>query len=223
VSTGHVSAFGTGAVTVDGSTAVLNLAGTTIANAVSLANSAKLTGSGGVGALSLSGGGQISPGASPGTLTAGATTFAGGGIYTWEINNATGTVGTNYDLLSITGGLAITATSGSPFTINLTSLLANNTAGSVINFNNTTNYSYTVATASSGITGFGAENFSLNTSGFVNALGGGSWSIAQSGNDLNLIFTSAIPEPSTYAMLIGAGALAVAAWRRRGRTARRVA
>ena len=216
VITSHATALGTGNVGVSGSIAILKLAGTTLANSVALTNSGTLSGSGGVGTLSAASGGTISPGNSPGTLTAGNTTFGGGGAYTWEINNASGVSGTNYDLLSISGTLAITATSGSRFTLNLTSLLADNTAGNVINFSSTQNYSYTIATASSGITGFDASVFTLNTASFSNTLDGGTWSLAANGNNLNLNFTaSAIPEPSTYAAIFGAAVLAFAAYRKR--------
>jgi fibronectin-binding autotransporter adhesin len=191
------SAFGTGAVTV--------ASGATLAGAGSF-----------TGALQLNG--TFAPGNSPGTTSTGSQTWAGGGAYVWEINNGTGVSGTNWDLLSISGALTINATSGSPFTVNLTSLLADNSPGNVINFNTATNHSYTIATASSGITGFSASDFTLDTAGFTNALNGGAWTIAQSGNNLNLNFTaSAIPEPSTYAALLGACALALACRKRRRR------
>lgn len=191
------SAFGTGAVTV--------ASGATLAGAGSF-----------TGALQLNG--TYSPGNSPGTSNTGSQTWAGGGAYVWEINNATGVSGTNYDLLNITGSLNITATNASPFAINLTSLTTGNAAGNVINFNSAANYSYTIATASGGISGFGADKFTLNTSSFSNALDGGTWSLAQSGNHLNLNFTaSAIPEPSTYAALAGLAALALAVHLRRRR------
>jgi autotransporter-associated beta strand protein len=221
VKTSHSSALGTGPVAVSAAGATLALNGTTFANSVALTNGGTLFGRGGVGELSASGGGTISPGNSPGLLTAGATTFGPGGNYVWEINDAASpatSAGTRYDLLSITGTLTITATSGSPFAINLTSLLANNTAGNVINFNSSVNSSYTIATASGGIVGFSSDRFYLNTAGFSNSLNGGIWSIGTLGNDLNLTYTtSAIPEPSTYAALFGASALALAAWRRRPR------
>ncbi len=219
VATGHTTALGTGTATVTGATAILNLAGTYVTNAIVLTSSGTLSGSGGVGALSASSGGTLSPGNSPGTLTAGNTTFAGGGAYTWESNNATGVSGTNYDLLSISGALTITATSGDPFAINLTSLLANNSPGNVINFNSAQNYGYTIATASGGIIGFNTSAFTVNTSGFSNALNGGTWSLAASGNNLDLTFTaSAIPEPSTYAAILGLAALCLAAARRKNRS-----
>ncbi len=175
-----------------------------------------LTGTGTTGPLTISAGGTLSPGSSPGTLSAGATTWAPGGAYTWEINNATGTAGSQWDLLNITGALTVTATAGNPFTISLTSLLANNSAGHVINFNSSINSSYTIATASGGFIGLTSQNVVLSTAGFTNALGGGTWSVGAAGHDLNLTFTaSAIPEPSTYAALLGLASFLAVAWRRR--------
>jgi fibronectin-binding autotransporter adhesin len=192
------SAFGTGAVTI--------------------AQGATLTGAGSfTGALQLNG--TYSPGNSPGQANTGSQTWAGGGSYIWEINEGNGTAGTHYDLLNITGSLTIAATTGNRFTLSLVSLLANNTAGDVIDFNTALNHSYTIATTSSGILGFSSNAFTLNTSGFSNDLNGGSWNITQSGNNVNLNFisASAIPEPSTYAALAGLAALGLAFYRKRRR------
>jgi fibronectin-binding autotransporter adhesin len=221
VRTSHVSALGTGAVTVSGATSILNLSGTAIANTVTVESGGSVQGSGGVGAFTIASGGNVSPGNSPGTLTAGATTFGPGGSYTWQINDASpGGAGatTGWDLLSISGALNVTATSSSPFTLTLASLTSGNLAGSVIDFNPSQNSSYTVATASGGIGGFNANQFVIDATGFSNATNGGTWSLTAVGNDLNLNFTaSAIPEPSTYAALAGTFALGLAACRKRRR------
>ncbi len=227
--TGGLTKSGSGTLTLagthtySGATAItggqLALTGSAPASAFSVDSSGTLSGTGTLGGLTVNAGGTVSPGASPGTLSAGNTTFNSGGSLKWEINNATGTAGTNWDLLSISGSLTVASTSGNPFALRLTSLLANNTAGQVINFNSAQNYSYTIATASSGITGFSASAFTLDTSGFANPLNGGSWSLAANGNNLNLNFTpSAIPEPSTYAAILGAVALLLAAHRRKNRS-----
>ncbi|WP_438483088.1 beta strand repeat-containing protein [Oleiharenicola lentus] len=181
-----------------------------------------LGGSGTIGAFTLNSGGTLAPGNSPGALHAGDTTWQGGANYVWEINDAAspGTgAGTRYDLLSVSGTLTIAATSGNKFTITLASLLADNTAGNVVNFNSDINSSYTIASASGGIIGFDANAFTINSAGFFNATNGGSWNLSHVGNNLNLNFAaaSAIPEPSAYAVFFGAGALAFAFYRRRQR------
>ncbi len=204
-----------------GTLKVANSSGSVLGSGnVTVASGATLTGSGSfTGSLHLAG--TLAPGNSPGTLSAGHTTFAAGGTYLWEINHATGSAGTNYDLLSISGTLTLAATSGNPFTLQLVSLQPNDAAGNVINFNAAQNSAYTIATTTGGILGFDTFGYQINTSGFANSLAGGTWSLAltNSNRDLTLSFTAAaaaIPEPSTYAMLAGLGALALAFYRRRG-------
>jgi autotransporter-associated beta strand protein len=72
-------------------------------------------------------------------------------------------------------------------------------SGSAANFDSTQNYTWTIATATGGISGFAADKFLINTSatngtaGFANAFGGGTFSLAQAGNNLNLVFTTGGP------------------------------
>lgn len=201
-----------GTLRVDGSLAA--------GSAVSVNSGGTLGGSGTInGTLAINSGGILAPGHSPGTLTAGTTTWNSGGTYQWEINDATGVAGTNWDLLNVTGALNLAATSESPFTLALNSLTSGNATGETGNFDDTTDYSFTFLTTGTGITGFSADKFQLDTSGFQNPFSG-SWSVAQDGNALVLNYTAAgggaIPEPSTYAALMGAAMLAFA-WRRKRR------
>jgi autotransporter-associated beta strand protein len=170
----------------------LQVNGSDANSAVTIASAATLSGGGTVGTVVVNSGATNSPGASaPGTLTSGTETWAGGGNYIWEINNAAGTKGVNSDWLNLSGALNITATSGSKFNLRLVSLTPANATGQVVNFDNTLTYVWTIASASGGITGFNAASFNLITTSFQNALGAGTFTLSQSGNDLNLIFTSA--------------------------------
>ncbi|MBX3735926.1 MAG: autotransporter-associated beta strand repeat-containing protein [Candidatus Didemnitutus sp.] len=225
---GAVTKLGSGTLTLSGTNTyngATTLSGGTLKLSGSAANSAftvaggTLSGSGTLGALTVDSGGTIAPGNSPGTLHAGATTFASGGTYLWEINNVNGTAGADpgWDLLSVTGGLTISATNVDPFTIDLTSLTSGNVAGLATGFSTSASYSFTLVSTTTGISGFSADKFNLNTSGFANSFDG-TWALAlaNGGNDLALTYTgaSAVPEPSTYALLAGLAALGGAFVRR---------
>lgn len=126
------------------------------------------------------------------TQSAGDTIWAGGDNYTWAINSATGTEGADpgWDLLDITGTLTITATSGSQFALNLLTLTPpGNSPGAMANFDNTQSFDWTIVRASGGIIGFVPDRFTLNTSGFANALGGGHLAITQVGGEIHLVFS----------------------------------
>lgn len=206
-----------GATTISAGT--LKLSGS-VANSAFTVAGGTLAGAGTLGALIIDDGGTLAPGNSPGTLHAGATTFASGGSYLWEINNVNGTAGADpgWDLLSITGGLTISATNADPFTIDLTSLTSGNVAGLATGFSTNASYSFTLVSTTTGISGFSTDKFYLDTSGFANTFDG-TWALAlaNSGNDLALTYTSAsaVPEPSTYALLAGFAALGLVTWRRR--------
>lgn len=204
-----------GATAINGGRLVLN--GSAANSAFTVNAGGTLSGSGTVGTLTIASGGILSPGNSPGILSAGATTFAAGGSLVFELNSATGSAGTNWDLLSISGALNIAATSGNTFTLSLTSLTLGNVAGQAANFDPAANYSFTFARATT-ITGFAANAFTVDTSAFQNAFGG-VWSVNQSGGDLTLNYTgmSVVPEPSTYALWAGGAMLGAAVWRRRKR------
>jgi hypothetical protein len=161
----------------------------------------------------------LSPGDSPGTLTfTSGLTYAPGGEYDWQIQSIAGTPGqpTTWDLVSVTGPLNITATSttGNQFTIKVLSLNPQGSPGWVNGFNSGDPYSWTIASATGGISGFDPASFAIDASGFQNLLGGGALTLTVDSNDLMLNFTP-VPEPSTYAMM--AAGLVVLFWRRRRR------
>lgn len=164
--------------------------------------------------------GTISPGNSPGNLTLGSTQWDGAGDYNWQIHDATGTAGTDFDLLTINGTLDLSSASG--WAINLWSLsgVGPDTNGDALNFNNAQSYSWTIATTTGGVTGFNAANFVINTaanngtSGFSNALPqGGTFGLALANNDNDLVLTYEVPEPASLALL-ALGGLMIASRRR---------
>ncbi|NBR10182.1 MAG: PEP-CTERM sorting domain-containing protein, partial [Opitutaceae bacterium] len=199
----NANAFSGGVVINAGKLLVTNSAGSaTGSGAVNVNNGAAFGGTGLIsGALIINGGGSVSPGSSPGQLQVGnGTTFASGGHYVFEINNTAGAPGTNWDLLSISGGLTISATVSTPFVLDLVSLNAGNTNGLLANFDPTLAYSWKFVTTTTGITGFSAGAFQYNASNFSNSLDIGHFYVSQAGNDLYLNFTP-VPEPTTWVLL----------------------
>jgi MYXO-CTERM domain-containing protein len=192
--------------TVTGSTLTVN---GTVSGAVTASSGGVVGGSGTVGTLNILGGGVFAPGNSAGTTTAtSGASWANSGVYDWEIFNLAGPAGTGWDLLSVTGGslnLAGITTAGG-FTINLITLQANNaTRGALTGFDPTASYTgpsaWMIASAPT-ITGFEANDFTLNSSLFVGATG--TFAIEhRNGEGLFLTYSGGgsepIPEPGTWA------------------------
>jgi hypothetical protein len=139
------------------------------------------------------------------------------GNYNWQLVDAVGTAGTGWDTLAISGNLNLTALSSeNPFNLNLWSLSsAEATTGDAQNFDSGGMFSWTIATAAGGITGFDAVDFIIHTAatngtnGFTNDLSGGTFSLAVvDGNKLNLVYNelSAVPEPGSNLALLALGA-----------------
>ena len=172
----------------------------------------------------------ITPGNSVGSATTTTQTWASGGSYDFEINKADGTAGQTaggWDVLNVTNALTITATSGAKFNLNVISLGLDNLAGNATGFVSTQNYAWLIADTGSAITSFAGSLFTIDTTAFTNS-NTGTWALALGnsnglgGTDQQLFLTytyAAVPEPSTYAALLGAFSLLLAARRRSPRVA----
>jgi len=100
-----------------------------------------------------------------------------------------------------TGGLFLSTRQANRMRVSLESLLPNNEAGDVFDFNPEKSYLWTFATATEGISGFSPENFIVDTTDFSNPIGDGYFDIRQIDNSLAVAF---VPEPSTWLLaLIG--------------------
>ena len=187
---------------------------------VTVSSGGSLGGSGTTGSLLVNG--TLTPGNSPGTLNTGSQTWFNGGNYNWQIFDAAGSAGSGYDLLNISGSLDLSNLTAGGFGINMWSLSGINpdVNGNATNFNAANNYSWILAQAAAGITGFEATDFSIFTSanngaaGFSNTFDG-ALSIAVAGNNLVLNY-QAVPEPSSAALtLLGLVSTLALAKRRR--------
>ena len=182
----------TGATAINAGTLLVN--GSLANSAVSVASGGTLGGSGSIAGLTtVASGGHLAPGNSPGTLTfTNGLTLVAGSILDFQL-------GSTSDLLRISGGTLSGPLTGL-VTLNLTDS-GGFTAGTY------TLFDFTSAATSS----FDIGDFTFGTThpGYTYAL-------AFSGSTLALTATaSAIPEPSTYAALLGALALGFAILRRR--------
>ena len=167
-------------------------------SSISVAAGGKLSGVGAVlELLALLADSTVDTGASPGTITAGSGSMAGGVRYIWEINNASGAGGTT-DLLVYNNALTLTATPQNPITLQVKTLGSDNQPGSMAGFVPTTSYAWTLMRAGS-VAGFNANAFALDTTGFANALQGGSFGVRLSGGEVQLTFTPAPVIPSVSA------------------------
>jgi len=167
-------------------------------------------------AVTVGAGRIMAPGNSTGSQSVGATTWANAGTFQFELNDATGTAGSltnGWDLLNPTS-LAITAGVGQ-FNLQLITLDNLQAAGLAQNFVDANNYSWLFVDAGATITTFNADRFAFNTSSFQNTFTG-TFSVSRgTGSDDDKLYLNytAIPEPSTYAML-GFGLLCLFGLRR---------
>ncbi|MCE9630796.1 MAG: DUF1559 domain-containing protein [Planctomycetia bacterium] len=202
---------------------------TALAEGLRLGSGQTLAGTGTVAGLVVVGSGAtVAPGNSPGMLEVGMMEFAGGGNFNWQISDIAGGAGTGYDLLSGTGGLSITATAESRFSINLWSLsgIGPDINGLLAGFDPAVNYAFKFADFAGGITGFDSQKFAVNTAG-TNGTGGfqntlnGSFSVAlgtsvEGGNaDQLYVVYVVVPEPA--ALVLASLGLAAAGWATRRR------
>ncbi|MES9880867.1 MAG: hypothetical protein ABW185_08305, partial [Sedimenticola sp.] len=154
-----------GRATVDGT---LNAA-----NGVSVLGGGILQGRGTVNGLTtVSSGGIMAPGSSPGTQTfSGGLIWGAGGTYQWEINDFTGTGGSDpgWDLIEVVNGWDISGLSeAQPFNIDVISLMADNSSGDAMNFDDLLDHSFTILSYDSLIGDFDSIWFNLVLGSFSN-------------------------------------------------------
>lgn len=172
------------------SAGTLNVNGALTASPVTVGANGTLSGNGTVNnAVTVNG--TVSGGSIVGTLSTADQTWNGGSHYRWDMNDATGSQGSNpgWDFININGALTITATSASKFTIDVTSF-AGSVLGDAANFNGgNSSQSWKILTATGGITGFTPSAFNVTMTGFSNPSSGAKFAVRQNGSDLELYLT----------------------------------
>lgn len=198
----------TGTTTVGAGSLIINGNNSGATGSVSVASGATLGGSGTIGgATTISG--IHSPGTSPGLQTfTNNLTYNDGSSVIWELAANTADPlarGASYDGINVGGTLDFNGTS----TLNLVF----NTGGSTVSWSDslwTANQQWKLYSVTGSTTDFGsfqlaASNWADSGGALFNtALSGSSFNLSLSGNDVLLNY--AVPEPSTYAMLVLAGA-----------------
>ena len=216
------SALGTGTVVVN-QDAVLRLK-SVIVNQVTMVSGGTLSGYGSAGSMTLNAGGLISPGDGLGVLTVSSALFKGSSNYVWQVSDANGALGVGYDSL-VVGGVANFAQAGvvgGKINLKLVSLGAGQFPGNAASFSRSQIKSFTIMDATSFSLGSNSnlsDIFNVDLSGFRYEDGTRTssdlWSLQYDAANTAIIL-SAIPEPSSYGLSLGALALCVGiAFRRR--------
>jgi fibronectin-binding autotransporter adhesin len=200
-------------------------AATNLAGSIVLNTGAQLAGVGSVGAVTAKDGSQISTGTStPGLLTTAGLRLEAGSTLVVNMKDATAARGVGFDSVTVAGLLDLSALSAaSRVTLQLKSLDANGLTGNLAVQSFAWNDPKSFTLFSYGTLNLGAgvsisDVFSIDYSGFKDENGNvarADWFTISNDTGAGAIVLTAIPEPSTYGLAIGALALAAAALRRR--------
>jgi len=200
-----------------------------IASSITVANGASLGGHGVInGNVSMSAGSTIAAGGSVGNLTVGSLTITSGTQVAWEVYDANGVAGVDYDKITVNGALDLSGLSGTNRATLVLSSLSDplaNLPGNAGLFDASLNHTFTLFTYGSLNLGSNTDVtslFSIDKSSVRDAAGvlvAGDFSLRDSGTSIDLVYASPVPEPSTYGLGLGFLALAAVAVRRQRRKA----
>jgi len=185
-------------------------------SAVRVAAGAILTGNDRVGALNVEG--LLNAAAGIGKLTAASATFAAGSIFRWELGDAAGAAGTGYDTFATTGAI----TFGAGAARKTIQLAIPGVDGKLLNFDTGIDHSFTLMTATLGLTNIDLAAFDIDASGLGLDSRRGSWTLSNTTNMLMLNYIATLleegdlPEPATALMFLTGLAGVGASLRRHG-------
>lgn len=189
-----------------------------------------ISGTGTIASLVTAGAGAIlSPGNSPGIQEySSGLVWNPGGTYLWEANALEGTAGVNWDLITVSGGALDLRglTSTDRFALDLTTLGAGNTAGSLVTPYDGSSYTFQIASfssllvsgtysaaAGSDLTSLFSFNNLVNWQGAKPAVGDLSVKVNSTATGLELVI---VPEPDTVIFAgIGVAMVGWSLWKRR--------
>lgn len=198
---------------IDVNAGTLGLAGAGVLNLTDglFVDNARVRGKGKVtGPVQFSSKAKVKPGNSPGLLTFdGPVQFIGGNEFEIDINSANGIAGGDigWGLLNVTSTLTFSGASpADPMVVSLRSLDLANSQWYLADFDPGQFYTWTFAVADQ-IVGFDSSAWIVDTSGFWNLTYGGTFSVMQTGQELQLVFTP-VPAPAGLGVLGLAGMLA---------------
>ena len=146
---------------------------------------------------------RLQPGSSVGTLGGGAdVTWGPGGVYAWQINDATGGAGSGWDMLNVSGTLYLTASAQNPFVVQMAGLDAQDVRGVVPHFDAGQSYRWPLAAAGS-IVGFDSMAVELRLNAFVDhnpVVPWGIFGLDRDGETIVLSYT--VPEPQVSLIVL---------------------
>jgi hypothetical protein len=176
-------------------------------NPIVLASNGIIAGSTGISSPRLVVNGSLSPaGVSSGTLTQdGALIFGAGGRYVWDLQNAIGQPGTDWDLIGVNAGADVQSTSSNPFVIQVRSL-SDTGPGPMLSFDSATPQNWVIASLAAGFTNFTPARFVVDSSSFLNDTGGGAFRVQTNGASLLVSF---VPQPSISGLSVAGATFSI--------------
>jgi autotransporter-associated beta strand protein len=218
------SALGTGSVEVDAG-GMLRASSTTT-NAVTVLSGGIIEGAGGVGALGINSGGNLSPGVTIGILSAASLAPKGGSSLTWQVRDVGAGLGVGFDGVNVSGATDFSQAGrvGGKITLKVVSLSGNSSVGIPTSFSKSSRYSFNIIDSGSFTFGSNAnlsDIFNIDVSDFRyddGSLSSASlWNLEYDAGS-TMVTLTAVPEPSTYALGLSALGLLATYFKRRRRT-----